>query len=72
MLDLTRSLDAAAPALLYQQLYDSLSAQIRAGRLRAGARLPGKRSVLSSALRKATDIWPGPMCGIRMLLSALC
>ena len=28
MLDLTRSLDAAAPAPLYQQLYDSLSAQI--------------------------------------------
>ena len=27
MLDLTRSLDAAAPAPLYQQLYDSLSAQ---------------------------------------------
>ena len=45
MLDLTRSLDAAAPAPLYQQLYDSLSAQIRAGRLRAGDRLPGKRSL---------------------------
>ena len=45
MLDLTRSLDAAAPAPLYQQLYDSLSAQIRTGRLRAGDRLPGKRSL---------------------------
>ena len=45
MLELTLCLDAAASAPLYQQLYESLIAQIRSGRLRAGDRLPGKRTL---------------------------
>ena len=45
MLDLTLCLDPSAPAPLYQQLYNSLTGQIRAGRLRAGDKLPGKRSL---------------------------
>lgn len=45
MLDLTLCLDSSAPAPLYQQLYKSLSAQIRDGRLRAGDKLPGKRGL---------------------------
>lgn len=45
MLDLTLCLDPGGPRPLYQQLYDSLAAQIRDGRLRTGDRLPGKRSL---------------------------
>ena len=45
MLELTVCLDAGDVRPLYQQLYDSLVQQIRAGRLRQGDRLPGKRSL---------------------------
>ena len=47
MIDLTFCLDPAAPRPLYQQLYDSLTGQIRSGRLKPGDRLPGKRSLAS-------------------------
>ena len=47
MLEWTICLDAAGEKPLYEQLYDSLSAQIRGGTLRAGDRLPGKRSLAS-------------------------
>lgn len=47
MLELTICLDAGDKRPLYQQLYDSLSAQIRSGRLKKGDRLPGKRSLAS-------------------------
>lgn len=45
MLDLTVCLDPKAERPLYQQLYDHLSAQIRAGLLKKGDKLPGKRSL---------------------------
>lgn len=47
MLDLTVCLDPKAKEPLYQQLYSHLSAQIRAGSLRKGDKLPGKRSLAS-------------------------
>ena len=47
MLEWTICLDAAGEKPLYEQLYDSLSAQIRSGTLQAGDRLPGKRSLAS-------------------------
>lgn len=45
MLELTVCLDPGGEKPLYQQLYDSLAAQIRSGRLRPGDKLPGKRSL---------------------------
>lgn len=45
MLELTFCMDSGDPRPLYQQLYDHLVHQIRAGRLRRGDRLPGKRSL---------------------------
>lgn len=45
MLELTVQLDSVHP--LYQQLHDSIAAQIRSGHLSAGDRLPGKRSLAS-------------------------
>ncbi len=47
MIDLTLCLDPGADRPLYQQLYDSLAAQIKSGRLKCGDRLPGKRSLAS-------------------------
>lgn len=47
MVELTVCLDPAASRPLYQQLYESLSAQIRGGRLKSGGRLPGKRALAS-------------------------
>ena len=45
MLELTFTVNASAQAPLYQQVYDSLCAQIRDGRLKTGARMPGKRTL---------------------------
>ena len=45
MLEMTLYLDPADKRPLYQQLYDSLTRQIKNGQLRAGERLPGKRSL---------------------------
>ena len=47
MLHLPLSLDSAARTPLYEQIYASLAAQIRAGQLPAGTRLPGKRALAS-------------------------
>lgn len=47
MLELTVCLNAGAGAPLYQQLYESLAEQVRAGTLKTGDRLPGKRSLAS-------------------------
>uniref|UniRef100_UPI0040292DB4 GntR family transcriptional regulator n=1 Tax=Gemmiger formicilis TaxID=745368 RepID=UPI0040292DB4 len=38
-------LDADQKTPLYEQLYRSLSAELRAGALPAGTRMPGKRSL---------------------------
>lgn len=45
MLELTLQLDSVHP--LYQQLRDSIAAEIRLGHLKTGDRLPGKRSLAS-------------------------
>ena len=45
MLDLTLQPGSSQP--LYLQVYESIATQIRTGRLRAGDRLPGKRSLAS-------------------------
>lgn len=45
MLHLTNALDPASQMPLYEQLYQSLAAEMRAGTLPAGTRLPGKRSL---------------------------
>lgn len=47
MVELALCLDPGAKKPLYEQLYDSLAQQIRAGRLKEGDRLPGKRSLAS-------------------------
>ena len=47
MLHLTNALDPASATPLYEQLYQSLAGEIRAGALAAGARMPGKRSLAS-------------------------
>ena len=43
MFHLTTALDAASAVPLYEQLYQSLAAEIRAGAIPAGTRMPGKR-----------------------------
>lgn len=45
MVELTVCIDTGRHTPLYQQLYDALSSQIRRGVLRAGDKLPGKRSL---------------------------
>lgn len=45
MLHLTAALDPSSPVPLYEQLYQSLAAEMRGGTLPAGTRLPGKRSL---------------------------
>ena len=45
MLHLTAALDPASGVPLYEQLYRSIAAEISAGTLPAGARMPGKRSL---------------------------
>ena len=45
MLQLTLCLDSGGEKPLYQQLYESLAAQIRSGALAAGDRPPGKRAL---------------------------
>ena len=43
MFHLTTALDAASAVPLYEQLYQSLAAEMRAGAIPAGTRMPGKR-----------------------------
>lgn len=43
MVHLTTALDAASGVPLYEQLYRSLAAEMRAGAIPAGTRMPGKR-----------------------------
>ena len=43
MVHLTTALDPASAVPLYEQLYRSLAAEMRAGALTAGTRMPGKR-----------------------------
>ena len=45
MLDIPFALQPGAGAPLYEQLYRHLAGQIRSGKLAAGSRLPGKRSL---------------------------
>ncbi len=54
MVDLTFGLDGGSGTPLYQQIYDNLVRQIRSGTLRAGERMPGKRS-LSGQLAVAVN-----------------
>ena len=43
MFHLTTALDAASAVPLYEQLYESLAAEMRSGAIPAGTRMPGKR-----------------------------
>ena len=43
MFHLTAALDAASAVPLYEQLYESLAAEMRSGAIPAGTRMPGKR-----------------------------
>ena len=43
MFHLTTALDAASGVPLYEQLYESLAAEMRSGTIPAGTRMPGKR-----------------------------
>ncbi len=45
MLEMTLCLNPADSRPLYQQLYENLACQIKSGQLKAGDRLPGKRSL---------------------------
>ena len=64
MLEMNLYLDPADSRALYQQLYENLARQIKTGQLRAGEKLPGKRS-LSAQLAVAVNTvdtagGPGP------------
>ena len=54
MLEMNLYLDPADSRALYQQLYENLARQIKTGQLRAGEKLPGKRS-LSAQLAVAVN-----------------
>ena len=43
MVHLTTALDPASAVPLYEQLYESLAAEMRSGAIPAGTRMPGKR-----------------------------
>ena len=58
MLHLTAALDPASGVPLYEQLYRSIAAEISAGTLPAGARMPGKRS-LAEALSVSVNTVDG-------------
>ena len=62
MLQLTICLDSGGEKPLYQQLYESLAAQIRSGVLKAGDRLPGKRA-LAGQLAVAVAVLGGSWAG---------
>lgn len=65
MLHLTTALDPASQVPLYEQLYRSLVAEIRAGQLPAGTRMPGKRS-----LAEALSVSVNTVDGAYQLLAA--
>ena len=49
MFHLTTALDAASGVPLYEQLYESLAAEMRSGAIPAGTRMPGKRRLAAAA-----------------------
>ena len=51
MVHLTTALDPASAVPLYEQLYRSLAAEMRAGTLTAGTRMPGKRRLAALPYR---------------------
>ena len=56
MFHLTTALDPGAQVPLYEQLYRSLTAELRAGAVPAGTRMPGKRS-LAAGTRSPSIRW---------------
>ena len=60
MLHLTAALDPASGVPLYEQLYRSIAAEISAGTLPAGARMPGKRSLAEGGWRWPVRTWLRP------------
>ena len=59
MLEWTICLDAAGEKPLYEQLYDSLSAQIRGGTLQAGDRLVRRGGLGGEGGRKGVQVVEG-------------
>ena len=57
MFHLTTALDAASGVPLYEQLYESLAAEMRAGAIPAGTRMPGKRRL---AAELSVSVWEEP------------
>ena len=57
MFHLTTALDAASAVPLYEQLYQSLAAEMRAGAIPAGTRMPGKRRL---AAELSVSVWEEP------------
>lgn len=47
MIEMTAALQPEGRIPLYQQVYESIAAQIRQGKLPQGMRLPGKRALAS-------------------------
>ena len=58
MFHLTTALDAASAVPLYEQLYQSLAAEMRAGAIPAGTRMPGKRRLAAELLSLSTRWMP--------------
>lgn len=61
MFHLTTALDPGAQVPLYEQLYRSLTAELRAGAVPAGTRMPGKRSLaaeLSVSINTVDTAYP--------------
>ena len=52
MFHLTTALDAASGVPLYEQLYESLAAEMRSGAIPAGTRMPGKRQIGRASCRE--------------------
>ena len=55
MVHLTTALDPASAVPLYEQLYRSLAAEMRAGTLTAGTRMPGKRRLAAEGYLTARE-----------------
>ena len=71
MVHLTTALDPASAVLLYEQLYRSLAAEMRAGTLTAGTRMPGKRRLAAELSdRKSTRLNSSHNVASRMPSSA--
>ena len=76
MFHLTTALDAASAVPLYEQLYQSLAAEMRAGAIPAGTRMPGKRRLAAELCQhsgwRVSDLSGGGLSGAKGAQRLLC